>query len=139
MRVWYICRANLGAGWGECGTLISSKCWGRLFEDPMASKRRWYCGCCCCRYKTKFGLLIEVISTGVACYVLADLPPQHMGDLKAAIVQQIMGNGVQTAEELFARLPDVKPASKRLRAHPPELEDGRVPHWSLQDHQPGPP
>ena len=45
-RAWYICQANQGAGWGTCNTLIESKAWDTLHEDPMATKQRWYCGVC---------------------------------------------------------------------------------------------
>ena len=76
MRVWYICQANQGAGWPKCNTLISSKQWGTLHEDPLAPKQRWYCGVCGTRYKTNFGLLIEIKHQGLGCYILVDFPPQ---------------------------------------------------------------
>jgi len=110
-RAWYICQAKQGEGWGNCNTLIASKRWDTLHDEPEATWQRWHCGSCGARYKTAFGLLIEVKKGGIGCYILAEFPPNHMGDFKAAIIQQRYGSGCESPGELFARLPDLRPAS----------------------------
>eukprot|EP00969_Alexandrium_andersonii_P337367 14910786-Alexandrium_andersonii.AAC.1 len=44
----------------KCGTVIPAKAWHRMNPDIGASGQRWYCLCCGCKYKTAFGMLVEV-------------------------------------------------------------------------------
>ena len=80
----------------------------------MATRQRWYCGVCGAKYKTKFGLLMEIKHQGLGCYILADFPPQHMFDLKGAIIQQRFAEDLASPEKLYAILPDLKPASENF-------------------------
>ena len=82
-NVYYICRSDQGAGWPNCNTLIESKQWDRLHEDPNATGQRWYCCNCGAKYRTKFGVLIEWKINGIAHYLLAELPPPTSGTSKA--------------------------------------------------------
>ena len=63
---------------------------------------------------TKFGLLIEVRFEGMAYYLLSQLPPQHMGDLKAAIIQMRFSENCKTALDLYNCIPDLRPSSVKL-------------------------
>ena len=80
----------------------------------MAGKQRWYCGKCGARYMTKFGLLLEVRLQGMAYYLLAQLPPQHMGDLKNAIIQMRYSENCKTALDPYNCIPDLQPSSVKL-------------------------
>ena len=111
-NVFYICQCNQGAGWGNCNTLIQSKLWGRLHDDPMATGQRWYCRNCGGRYFTKFGVLIEWKLQGVAHYLLGELPPDHLWDVKGMIIEARFGDNCGSPEELFKLIPDLVPASE---------------------------
>ena len=39
MKVYYVCKANIP----KCWTLILSKKWDMLHDDPWAMGQRWYC------------------------------------------------------------------------------------------------
>ena len=110
-NVYYICRCDQGAGWGNCNTLIQSKEWDTLHEDPMAVKQRWYCRNCGGKYKTRYGVLIEWKLQGVAHYLLAELPPPHLWDVKGMIIEARFGENCGTPEELFKLIPTMAPAS----------------------------
>ena len=63
---------------------------------------------------TRYGLLLEVRIKGQAHYLLADLPPQHMGDLKGAIIQERFSQHCTSPEALFEAIPDLKPSVDKL-------------------------
>ena len=50
----------------------------------------------------------------MAYYLLAELPPQHMGDLKAAIQQMRYSEHCKTALDLYNAIPDLRPSSGKL-------------------------
>ena len=79
LRVYYVCRA--GAAEWPCDTLILSKEWHRMHKDPMASKQRWYCEECDAKYKTKYGVVCELLmGDGNLRYCAAPIPCQvHVG------------------------------------------------------------
>ena len=63
---------------------------------------------------TRFGLLIEMRIGGVAYYLLAELPSQHMADLKCAIIESRFAEGCASPMDLYKRLPELKPSSVNL-------------------------
>ena len=112
-KAWYICHAGQAAGWGNCNTLIQSKLWETLHDDPMATGQRWYCRNCGGKYKTRYGVLIEWKLQGIAHYLLAELPPPHLLDVKGMIIEARFGENCGTAAELFELIPTMEPASTR--------------------------
>ena len=56
-------------------------------------------------------MLIEWKIDGMAHYLLADLPPDHLWDLKGMIIEARFGNTCGTDEELYALIPTLQPAS----------------------------
>ena len=58
VRSWYVCCS--GGASNQCNTLILSKDWGRMKQDPLATGQRWYCKVCFARYAHKFGQVVEV-------------------------------------------------------------------------------
>ena len=48
--------------------------------------QRWYCKRCTAKYKTKFGVLVEMINNDLACYCRGELPPF---DIQVAKMMQI--------------------------------------------------
>ena len=105
-RMYYICRA----GNPPCNTLIESKAWDTLKEDPLAVKQRWYCKVCFARYKTRYGCLIEIVRAGVAMYCQAELPPPDLYDAKGMIIQERF-KGVKDPEALLNSIPEVRPVA----------------------------
>ena len=61
----YICEWTPDEGkTEECHTLILSKVWGRKHEDPLKRKQKWYCKICGTKYKTYYGMLVEIREVG---------------------------------------------------------------------------
>lgn len=108
-NVYYVCMAG-GEG-NTCNTLIQSLDWERLHDAPHATKQRWYC-MCGAKYKTKFGVLVEIVtSASQALYCKADLPPHDLQDAKFMKVQQDFAQ-CKTPEELINALPRAAPMEK---------------------------
>ena len=131
VKVWYICRCNQGAGWGCCNTLIESKEWDRFHADPLATGQRWYCGNCAGKCRLKYGLLLEVKMAGVLHYLLADSPSNHVKDIKGMMLEDQLGKTCQTAEELYERIPGIRPASTVFFE---PIEQGWATHKKLVGH-----
>ena len=116
-RVYYFCNANVHGT--KCNTLILSDKWKRFYSDISSTGQRWYCQECNARYKTTFGVVVEIIlpkveeATGEKFLVphifRADLPPDDIKDLKAMIVEKYHGSDAPTPEQLLERLPTVQP------------------------------
>ena len=107
-NVYYICKAG-HADW-PCNTLILSDKWDRLHADPEAAKQRWYCPICNTRYRTKFGVLTEIIdlSKASAYYALAEFPPDGLKDVKMMAIEEKFKT-CSTPQELLAALPKIVP------------------------------
>ena len=106
-NVYYMCKA--GAAGEECFTLTLSTEWERLHDDPIATGQRWYCSCGA-KYKTKYGVLTELIIEKSAYYVMAEFPPQSLCDAKFMAIQEKFKR-VSTAEELLASSPQITPSA----------------------------
>ncbi|KAI4253179.1 MAG: hypothetical protein L6R35_007566 [Caloplaca aegaea] len=105
-RCYYICRAG-HADW-PCNTAMASKKWDIFHSDPMASKQRWYCKFCNSRYKTKFGVLVELKVHDEVMYVLADLPPDDLKDAKWMQIERRF-KAFDTPQALYDALPEIQP------------------------------
>ena len=108
-NVYYICLA--GAAGEECYKLTLSKEWDRFHDDPAATGQRWYCSCGA-RYKTKYGVLTEMLhyERGLAYYALGQFPPQPILDAKFMMIEQRFKDK-KTAKELFDAIPEMRPAA----------------------------
>eukprot|EP00974_Lingulodinium_polyedra_P119752 11172352-Lingulodinium_polyedra.AAC.1 len=61
--MFYVCLGKTGPDWEDprCKTAIASAAiWDRLRDDPLAVGQRWYCKRCPTRYKTSFGIVVEL-------------------------------------------------------------------------------
>ena len=105
-NAYYICRAG---GCQPCNTVIQAQAWDRFKNEPAAKGQRWYCHCHA-KYKTAWGVLIEIYRDGVACYCLANLPPANMFDVKGMLIEQRFKH-VKNATELYEAIPRVTPLS----------------------------
>ena len=121
-NAYYICRAG---GCQPCNTVIQAQAWDRFKEDPAASGQRWYCHCHA-KYKTSWGVLIEIFRDDVACYCLANLPPESMFDVKGMLIQEKFKH-VKNARELYDAIPRISPLAKNAFDPIP----GRPGMWKL--------
>ena len=111
MRVFYDCEAG-GKGY-ECCTMILSKHWGQLHKEFTATGQRWYCKRCGTRYRTKFGVIIEIVIKGVPYYARATFPEGDWLDVKFLAVERAF-SGYSSGQALLDALPEVKPLDKGM-------------------------
>ena len=52
-------------------------------EDECATGQRWYCKICSARYKTKFGMLIEIRNYQHVYFALTKCPNMDIEDVRA--------------------------------------------------------
>ncbi len=108
----YICRGKLGSPTDFCWSVIPSKEWERKMEDPLASKQRWYCNSCGARYKTAWGMLIEILTADAVMYVQADIPDMNVEDIRAMYLEDRLKP--TDPEDLYARIRDLAPVTTNL-------------------------
>ena len=90
LRAWYICLQDCKGTQPPCGTLIPSKTWKRRYEDMSASKQKWYCVCCETRYRTKYGMLVEVHAKGLSTFMLAEVSNKDVEDVRAMYLDKTL-------------------------------------------------
>jgi hypothetical protein len=120
-RFFFVCLA----GWAKkCMTLISSKKWRQLYPDqPWASGQRWYCRCYS-RYKSTYGVIVEIRKGTSYYYMRADCPDSEILDIRAMAHEKKYGK--LTPAELYAALPICQPAVTTLVTHD---ESGQWAHF----------
>ena len=97
----------------NCCTLILAKDWTRLFDEPWATKQRWYCRSCGAGYKTKYGMMLEILTHGTAHYARVEIPPNDIFDVNIMAVQRRSGK-VETPAQLYDALPLAKPRDREV-------------------------
>jgi hypothetical protein len=108
-RVYYICISG-GTDW-PCNTVIEASAWDRFKEAKEATGQRWYCKMCHAKYKTKYGVLVEMINGTQACYCLGELPPFDLQDAKMMKIEQDFKQ-YKTPQELLDALPNITPLAR---------------------------
>jgi hypothetical protein len=103
---YFVCRA--GGSQYPCWTMINSKFWTTLHPDPIADKQRWYCKVCRAKYKTRFGVLIELVQDGSAKYIMAEFPPDSMVDARGMAIEEKYKH-VKSPADLLAAVPNLIP------------------------------
>jgi len=120
-NVYYVCMSG-APGW-RCCTVILTKDWARLHADPLAPKQKWYCKVCGAGYKTRFGMMLEMVFKGSAHYVKAHIPEKDWYDTKMMAVERRMSH-VRTPMELYDALPVTKPLDRGAFLEPTTLDGG---------------
>ena len=110
------CLGGAGVAGGKCGTATASQHRDKLKLDPMATGQRWYCPVCNKKYKTTFGLIVEI--TGLAGptsghYAHAEFPPQALLDSKLMMIERQL-EPYKTPEALLNALPSVKALERTI-------------------------
>ena len=118
---WYVCRAR--TGWddnkqchAECMSVIPSKDWDRKFEDPLASKQKWYCHCAA-KYNATWGQLVELKRVNAAgelerFYMKAEVPTWDAEDVRAMYHEATMDPA--SPMELYNNVKRVVPTVSNL-------------------------
>ena len=88
VRSWYVCCS--GGASNQCNTLILSKDWERMKQDPLATGQRWYCKVCFARYAHKFGQVVEVSYKDQVFYFWALPPDIVVEDIRAMSYEATM-------------------------------------------------
>ena len=83
LRAWYLCLQDWGGSYPPCGTVMPSKQFQRQFEEVGVTKQKWYCVCCTTRFRTAYGMLVEVRTKGVSTIMLAEVPNMDVEDIRA--------------------------------------------------------
>ncbi len=118
-NVYYCCMS--GPELWPCHTLIESMAWDRFKDDPAATGQRWYCKECRARYKTKFGVVVEILANNTALYCKAELPPFDLQDAKSMKIEEDYKQ-YDTPEKLLEALPRIKPFDRSLFLKPTQHE-----------------
>ena len=97
---------------------MPSKQWKRRFEDIGSSKQRWYCVCCQARFKTKYGMLVEVHTQGVSTFMLAEVSNKDVEDVRAMYLEKTLNP--KNHRDLWDKIPDFTPMDPREILRPVE-------------------
>ena len=103
VRAFYVCTAKVGQE--RCNTLSVSSRWLRKQADPLAYKQVWYCPVCNARYKTTFGVMLQMVNAGEERFVRATFPEHGLQQVKWSSVQRTYRQAT-TPEELLAAIPE---------------------------------
>ena len=118
---WYVCRAR--TGWdekknchAECMSVIPSKDWDRKFEDPLASKQKWYCHCAA-KYNANWGQLVKLKRMNAKgelerFYMKAEVPGWDVEDVRAFYQWSMMDPS--SPMELYNNVRRVVPTASNL-------------------------
>jgi hypothetical protein len=110
MRFYFIC---LGGGTETpCMTIQQSKDWQTKSDDPLRPKG--YMCPCGTTYKTKYGIIVEIVTPGVdgILYCRAPVPDEHINDMRAMLHESKLKP--MTPEALYQAVPACKPSITSL-------------------------
>jgi hypothetical protein len=110
MRAWYVCMSDGNGQWEPCGTIMPAKHWHRRFEDVGSSKQRWYCVCCGTRFKTKYGMLVEIHITSPAptsVFMRSEISNQDVDDVRGMYLEHKLQP--TDHKDLWEKIPDFTP------------------------------
>ena len=100
---------------------MPSKQWKRKFEDIGSSKQRWYCVCCQTRFRTAYGMLVEVRAKEVSTFMLAEVSNRDVEDVRAMYLEKTLNP--KDHMDLWERIPDFKPMDPKDLLRPIEQHE----------------
>ena len=107
LRAWYLCLQDWGGSYPPCGTVMPSKQFQRQFEEVGVTKQKWYCVCCTTRFRTAYGMLVEVRTKGVSTFMLAEVTNKDVEDVRAMYLEKKLSP--KDHMDLWRMIPDFKP------------------------------
>ena len=110
MRAWYVCMCDGNGQWPPCGTIMPAKHWKRRFDDIGSSKQRWYCVCCGKKYKTKYGMLVEIHITSptpASTFLRSEITNKDVDDVRAMYLEHSLKP--KDHKDLWRQIPDFTP------------------------------
>jgi len=108
-RYYFVCLA--GGSLYPCFTAITSKGWRRKHDgEAWKPGQKYYCLKCEAGFKTKWGVICEVIIGEQVYYMRAEVPDEDTLDIQALRAEHKMGGAdCKTPKELFDMLPVINP------------------------------
>eukprot|EP00959_Pyramimonas_sp_CCMP1952_P134841 2821739-Pyramimonas_sp.AAC.1 len=100
---------------------MPSKQWKRKFEDIGSSKQKWYCVCCQTRFRTAYGMLVEVRIKGVSTFMLAEVSNKDVEDARAMYLDKKLNP--KNRNDLWQKIPDFTPIDPRDILRPVEKHE----------------
>jgi len=106
----------------RCGTVIISKIWDRLKEDPLATGQRYYCNCCNAKYRHASGSLLQIQVPGSdPAFCRATNPPRDNEDVKAMYLEDELDP--TSPADLYNRIPEAIPHAEGTFLRQAELKE----------------
>ena len=117
---YYVCLA--GGSQYPCGTVMEASAWDRLHANPLQTKQRWYCNDCSAKYRTKYGVLVQVMlppcdahPQGSTQWMRAEVPDRDHEDVRALHLEEVYDPA--SPEDLY---------NKVRKNAPPSTTDGML-------------
>ena len=107
LRAWYICMWNGNGQFPICGAVTPSKVWRRKKPEIGATGQKYYCPLCGTRYKTTYGMLVEIRAKEVSTFMRAEISSQDEEDLRAMYLEKTYSP--EDAYALWMKTPNFKP------------------------------
>jgi hypothetical protein len=107
---YFICKSNYRGTGEPCHRIVY---WGKWTSRGFCMEKanqQMYCPCCSTKYRTSFGILVEIVAHGSTFYCLSEFPPDCFFSYGSLLVQTTRLK-VNTPEELLAAIPNMTPAS----------------------------
>ena len=95
---------------------MPSKQWKRKFEAIGSSKQRWYCVCCGTRFKTAYGMLVEVRVQNASTFMLADVSNKDVEDVRAMHLEKTLQP--KDHLDLWNKIPNFEPIDPETLLRP---------------------
>ena len=121
LRAWYVCLCDWGGQYPPCGTVMPAKQWSRKFEDVGSSRQKWYCVCCKTRFRTAYGMLVEVHTRGISTFMLAEVSNKDVEDVRAMYLEKKLNP--KNHKDLWQKIPDFTPIDPRDILRPVEKHE----------------
>ena len=115
----------------RCNSMFLSSLWDRKFQDALATRQARYCKNCGVRYKTSFGMIVELVvpqPDGMvhSLYAKAAIPSPEMWEVLTLALECRQPN-LRTGEELLEQCPIFHPVSAAVFKRTAQDGAGPVP------------
>ena len=98
----------------------------RRFADVGATHQRWYCVCCGTRFRTKYGMLVEVHTKGVSTFMLAEVIGGDVEDIRAMFLENLAPVNPRDLRDLIPDFRPIDPQGVLRPLKPGETDKGDV-------------
>jgi hypothetical protein len=109
-RYYFVCQAG---GQYRCLHAMTSKGWNCKHDPSLGwqPRQKYYCRVCNATYKTKFGVIIEIMINGSPHYMRSEVPDDTTLDIQAMSAERKFFRPGMESSELFRSLPSFQMAT----------------------------